>query len=70
MHHNLLLIDIRHYVGLNRCGWCPKLKHLKLLLKGGNCRCPRLELKVLLLHSMLKVYDRVGESVHLLEGEV
>jgi hypothetical protein len=42
-----------------------KLKHLKLLLKDGEHWYPFLELEVLLLIVMLKVYDRVGAIVHL-----
>jgi hypothetical protein len=37
---------------------------LNLLLKWGDHRCPLLELKVLLLVGMLKVYDRIGALVH------
>jgi hypothetical protein len=47
-----------------------KLKHLKLLLESGDRRCPLFELKVLLLHDMLEVYDRMDAGVHLLTGEV
>jgi hypothetical protein len=71
MSHDLLLVDIRLNIRLSGgCGWCLKLKHLKLLLKGGDHRCPLLELEVLLLVGVLKVHDRVGVGVHLLTGEV
>jgi hypothetical protein len=66
---DLLLSDIRQSVGLSgvcRCGWCLKLQHLKLLLKGSDHCCPVLELEFLLLIGVLKVYDRVGATVHLL----
>jgi hypothetical protein len=52
------------------CRWWLKLKHLKLLLESGDRRCPLFELKVLLLHDVLEVYDRVDAGVHLLTGEV
>jgi hypothetical protein len=38
---------------------------MKLLLKGGDHWFPLLELKVLLLVGMLKVYERVGALIHL-----
>jgi hypothetical protein len=41
-----------------------------LLLKGGDRRCRLLELEVLLLHNMLKVYDRMGASVNNLTSGV
>jgi hypothetical protein len=45
------------------------MRHLKLLLKIGNCRCSLLELKVLLLDVVLEVYDRVRALVqHLASG--
>jgi hypothetical protein len=65
MSHNLLLIDIRHCVGLSGCyghcgcGWHLKLKHLKLLLESGDRCYPLHELEVLLLDVELKVYDRM-----------
>jgi hypothetical protein len=65
---NLHLIDIPHSVGLisrcYRCKWNLKLKHLNLLLKGGNHSCPLLNLKVLLLVGVLKVYDCVSALIH------
>jgi hypothetical protein len=68
MSPNLHLVDIRHSVRLNswccRCRWQLKLKHLNLLLKRGNHRCPLLKLKVLLLVGVLKVYDHVSALVH------
>jgi hypothetical protein len=71
--HYLCLIDIRHSIGLSRvceCGWCLKLKHLELLHKGGDRHYSLLELVVLVLHSMLKVDDHVGVSVHLIMGTI
>jgi hypothetical protein len=54
---NLHPIDIRHDVRLNsecgRCRWNLKLKHLNMLLKRGNHRCPLLKLEVLLLVGVL-----------------
>jgi hypothetical protein len=42
---------------------------MKLLLEIGNRRCPLLELKVLLLDVVLKVYDRVRALLqHLVSG--
>jgi hypothetical protein len=42
---------------------------MKLLLEIGNHRCPLLELKVLLLDVVLKVYDRVRALLqHLVSG--
>jgi hypothetical protein len=41
------------------------MEHLKLLLKDGDRRCPLLELEVLLLIGVVKVYDCVGALVHL-----
>jgi hypothetical protein len=73
MSHDLLLVNIRHGIGLSgvcRCGWCLKLKHLERQLKGGDRHCPLLKLVVLLLHSILKVDDRVSASVHLLMSGV
>jgi hypothetical protein len=73
MPHDLLLIDIRHSVGLSEvygCGWCLNLQHLKLLLKGGDHYYPLRERELLLLIGMLKVYDRVGATVHLLTSSV
>jgi hypothetical protein len=72
-HHNLLLINIRHCVGVSGCcgcGWRLELVHLELLLKSGDRRCPLLKLKVLLLDGILEVYNHVGAGVHLLTGEV
>jgi hypothetical protein len=72
-HNDLLLIDVRHCVGLSecyRCGWCLDLEHLELLLESGDRRCPLLELNVLLLDGVLEVYNRMGAGVHLLTGEV
>jgi hypothetical protein len=57
-HRDLLLIDIRHSVGL--CGIYECRWHLKLLLKGGDHCCPILEVEILLLVGVLKVYDRMG----------
>jgi hypothetical protein len=51
--------------GVCGCGWHLKLQHLKLLLKGGDHCYPLLELEVLLLIGMFKVYDRVGACIHL-----
>jgi hypothetical protein len=68
--HNLHLIDIRHGIRLSECygccgcRWHLKLKHLNLLLKGGDHRCPLLNLEVLLLIGMLEVYDHVGTLVY------
>jgi hypothetical protein len=46
-----------------------KLKHLKLLLKIGDRRCPLLKLKILLLYLVLEVYDHVRALVqHLTSG--
>jgi hypothetical protein len=73
MSHNLLLVDIRHDVGLRGCcgcGWCLKLQHLNLLLKGGNHCCPLLKLELLLLISMLQVYDHMGALIHQLVSDV
>jgi hypothetical protein len=67
MSRDLLLIDIQHNIGLNGvclCGWCLKLQHLNLLLKGGDHGCPLLKLEVLLLIGVLKVYDHVGATIH------
>jgi hypothetical protein len=36
-----------------------------MLLNDGDHHCPLLELEVLLLIGMLKVYDHVGALVHL-----
>jgi hypothetical protein len=47
-----------------------KLKHLKLLLKIGDHRCPLLELEVLLLDVVLEVYDRVSALVQHLTCDV
>jgi hypothetical protein len=68
MSHHLLLVDIRLCAGLSgccrHCGW-----HLKLLLEFGDRRCHLLELEVLLLDVVLKVYDRVrGLVQHLTSG--
>jgi hypothetical protein len=52
------------------CGRHLKLKHLKLLLKIGNCRCPLLEIKVLLLDVVLEVYDRVRALVQHLASDI
>jgi hypothetical protein len=71
--HDLVLIDIRHNVGLGGvcgCEWCLKLQHLMLLLKGGNHYFPLLELEFLLLIGVLTVYDRMGVTVHLLTSDV
>jgi hypothetical protein len=46
------------------CGWHLKLKHLKLLLESGDRRCSLLEVKVLLLDMVLKVYNGVSMLVH------
>jgi hypothetical protein len=46
------------------------LKHLKLLLKIGNCRYPLLELKVLLLNVVLEVYDRVRALIQHLTSSI
>jgi hypothetical protein len=73
MPHDLLLIDIRNSVGhsgVYGCGWCLNLQHLKLLLKGGDHYYPLLELKLLLLIGVLKVYDCVGATVDLLTSSV
>jgi hypothetical protein len=68
MPPNLHLIDIWHGVGLNSgcygCRWHLKLKHLNLLLKRGNHRCPLHKLEVLLLIGMLEVYDHVSALIH------
>jgi hypothetical protein len=64
MHHDLLLVDIQHS-RVYGCGWCQKRQHLKLLLKGGDHCCHLLELEVLLLVGVLKVYDCMGVLVHL-----
>jgi hypothetical protein len=45
--------------------WHLKLQQLKLLLKVGDHYCPLLELRVLLLIGVLKVYDRMGALIHL-----
>jgi hypothetical protein len=53
-HDDLLIIDIRHCVGLNMCcGWHLRLKHLELLLESGDHHYPHLKLKVLLLYGVL-----------------
>jgi hypothetical protein len=72
---HLLLINIRLHIGLNgccrrcRCRQHLKLKHLKLLLKIGNHRCPLLEFKVLLLDMVPEVYNHVRALVqHLASG--
>jgi hypothetical protein len=73
MHHNLLLIDIRHCVGLSGCygwGWLLELEHLELLLESGNHCCLLLELEVLLLNGMLELYNNMGAGVNLLMVEV
>jgi hypothetical protein len=73
MLRDLLLVDIRCSIGLNGvcgCGWCLKLQHLILLLKGGDHCCPLLKLEVLLLVGMLKVYDHMGTLVHHLANDV
>jgi hypothetical protein len=66
--HNIHLIDVRHGIGLNSeccgCWWHMKQKHLNLLLKRGDHRCPLLKLEVLLLIGMLEVYDHVGALIH------
>jgi hypothetical protein len=68
--HHLLLINIRLCVGLSGC--CRRYeceRHLKLLLKISNHRCPLLELEVLLLDVVLEVYDRVRALIqHLASG--
>jgi hypothetical protein len=46
------------------CEWHLKLKRLKLLLKSGDHRCSLLEVKVLLLNMVLKVYNGVSTLVH------
>jgi hypothetical protein len=68
MSHNLLLIDIRHCVGLSGCCWCGW--HLKLLLESGDHHCPLLKLEVLLLDVVLEVYDRVCAVVQHLTSDV
>jgi hypothetical protein len=73
MSHDLLLIDIRHCIGLIRslrCRWCLKLHHLKLLLESGDRHCPLLEFEVLLLNGRLEVYNHVCAGVHYLADEV
>jgi hypothetical protein len=68
MSPNLHLIGIRHGIRLNSgccgCRWNLKLKHLNLLLKGGNHHCPLLKIKVMLLVGVLEVYDRVSVLNH------
>jgi hypothetical protein len=67
MHYDLL-IDIRHGVGLSGvygCGWHLKIQHLKLLLKGDDHFYPLLELYILQLVSVLKVYDRMDVLIHI-----
>jgi hypothetical protein len=67
---NLHLIDIRHNAELSEscrcygCRWHLKLKHLNLLLKGGDHRYPLLKLEVLILVGVLEVYDHMGMLVH------
>jgi hypothetical protein len=67
---NLHLVDIRHNAELSEscrcygCRWHLKLKHLNLLLKGGDHRYPLLKLEVLILVGVLEVYDHVGMLVH------
>jgi hypothetical protein len=46
------------------------LKHLKLLLDLGNRRCPLLEIKVLPLDVVLKVYDRVRALLQHLASDI
>jgi hypothetical protein len=76
MSYHLLFVNIQLCVGLSgccrrcRCGWHLKLKHLKLLLKIDNHRCPLLKLKVLLLDVVLEVYDRVRALVQHLTCDV
>jgi hypothetical protein len=71
MSHHLLLIDIRHCVGLSGCcGRCGCGWHLKLLLERGDHLCPLLELEVLLLDMVLEVYDRVRAIVQHLVSDV
>jgi hypothetical protein len=71
MSHHLLLVNIRHCVGLSGCyghygcGW-----HLKLLLESGDHHCPVLDLEVLLLNLVLEVYDRVRVLVLHLTSDV
>jgi hypothetical protein len=68
MSHHLLLIDIRHCIGLSgccRCRW-----HLKLLLKSSDRRCPLLELEVLLLDVVLEVYNHVHALIHHLTSDI
>jgi hypothetical protein len=67
---HLLLFNIRLRVGLSGCcRRCGCRRHLKLLLKIDNRRCPLLELKVLLLDVVLEVYVHVRALVqHLTSG--
>jgi hypothetical protein len=44
--------------------------HLKLLLEISNRRCPLIELEVLLLDVVIKVYDRVSVLIQHLAGGV
>jgi hypothetical protein len=68
MSPNLHLIGTRHGIGLNSgccgCRWNLNLKHLNLLLKGGNHHCLLLKLKVMLLVGVLEVYDPVSVLDH------
>jgi hypothetical protein len=68
--HDLLLIDIQHYIGLSGCRWRLKLRHLELLLESEDRCCPLLELEVPLLDGVLEVYNCVGACVLLLMGKV
>jgi hypothetical protein len=43
---------------------------MNLLLKGGDHRYPLRKVEVLLLVSMLQVYDRVGALIHHLTSDV
>jgi hypothetical protein len=71
MSYHLLLINIRLCVGLSGCCMrCGCGRHLKLLLKIGDHRCPLLELEVLLLDMVLKVYDPVRALIHHLVSSV
>jgi hypothetical protein len=71
-HHDLLLVDIQHDIGLSgvyRCEGHLKLQHLKLLLNGGDHYNPLVELEILLLIGALKVHDRVGALIyHFMSG--
>jgi hypothetical protein len=76
MSYHLLLVNIQLCVRLSGCcrhygcGRHLKLKHLKLLLEIDNHRCPLLELEVLLLNVVLKVYDHVHTLVQHLASSV